>query len=177
MGFSGRALPSGAASQQGLDPGNMLISQRVGPSWGQHIWSLEEQWLEIDWDKHTGVPRGQGGKAEEGASWLSCSWARQGRDSKEEVGSGGVLDGDSGGTGPLGLGKKGRTRKEEMHQAGGIFHGICSNKGQTPGSHRLTPSSAPTPSMSIFIHSFAQQLTMCDQPGIWSLNTEPVLNH
>lgn len=51
------------------------------------IWCLEQQWLEIDWDKHTGVPQGQGGKAEEGgASRLSCSLARQGWGSKVEVG-------------------------------------------------------------------------------------------
>lgn len=37
----------------------------------------------------------------------------------------GGLDAESEGTGPLGLGKKGRTpepRRGEMHQAGGIFH-------------------------------------------------------
>lgn len=57
----------------------MLISQREGPSWGQHIWSLEQQWLQIDWDKHRGVPWGQGAKAEEeGASWQRSSWGQGG---------------------------------------------------------------------------------------------------
>ena len=66
MRSSGRALPPGPASQQGLDPGNMLISQWVGPRWEQHIWSLQPQWLEIDWDKYTAVPQGLGGKEEGG---------------------------------------------------------------------------------------------------------------
>lgn len=75
----GPALSSGPAHQQGLDPGTMLISQREGPSWGQHIWSLEQQWLQIDWDKHRGVPWGQGAKAEEeGASWQRSSWGQGG---------------------------------------------------------------------------------------------------
>lgn len=81
---------------------------------------------------------------------------------------------------PLGLGRKGgllSLEEENCTKLVGSNTKFAVTKGQTPEGHRLTSKSAPTPSASIFIHSFAQRLAQHDQPGAGSLNLEPLLHH